>query len=240
MYKSLKRFLMTLGATTISIVLTFGTTAIVDRKKKKAEKREMVMMIMYDMRESIKEMERVDGDLKAFFEIHTDVVAHPEKFEGCYVRMASHYPTLEYTSTTESIFRSNIETIRTIGNILFVETVSSFYDKRENYKTIVVESFQKYADKAMSDYEGLRGFNSDAYPFYSGSIIRSMMMDFEQCKLMMKVTDEELEAFSLQQQKLQEAAKEKYADDTQNLTEEWNVRREKLQRAREESRQAKQ
>ena len=33
---------MSLLATTVSIVLTFGTTAIVDRKKQRAEKREMV------------------------------------------------------------------------------------------------------------------------------------------------------------------------------------------------------
>lgn len=31
---SMKDFLMTLAATTVSIVLTFGTTAIVDRNKK--------------------------------------------------------------------------------------------------------------------------------------------------------------------------------------------------------------
>ena len=81
MSNSLKRFLMTLGATTISIVLTFGTTAIIDRKKRNAEKREMVMMIMYDMRESLKELSRVDEDLKAFFESHVgdyqDYRQHP-------------------------------------------------------------------------------------------------------------------------------------------------------------------
>ena len=39
----LNRFLMSLAATTVSIVLTFGTTVILDRKKQKEEKREMVM-----------------------------------------------------------------------------------------------------------------------------------------------------------------------------------------------------
>ena len=34
-----KEFLMTLAATTISIVLTFGTNSIVDRKKQNAAKR---------------------------------------------------------------------------------------------------------------------------------------------------------------------------------------------------------
>ena len=237
MSKYLKRFLMTLGATTISIVLTFGTTAIIDRKKQKAAKRELVLMIMYDMRESLKEVEQADEELKAFFDIHVDVVAHPEKFEGSYLLFATHYPTLFYTSTTENIFKSNIETIQTIGNILFVETVSSFYDTREKYKSFVVEKFQKEVDEAMNSYERLSGFNSDAYPYYSGSMIRGMKEDFEQCKLMMKVKDQELEAFSLQQQKLKQAAKEPYADETEKLSEEWSKRREQLQQARKEGRQ---
>ena len=202
MSKTLKEFLMTLGATTISIVLTFGTTAIIDRKKQKNEKREMVMMIMYDMMESIKEMEQVDDDLKAFFEAHVDIVAHPDKYEKGYLSLAVHYPTLTYTSTTETIFKSNIETIQTIGNILFVETVSSFYNERESFKSMVVEKFQQEAAEVMNSYDQLRTFNSDAYPFYSGSMLHAMKMDFEQCKMMMKVTDEQLEVFSLHQQKL--------------------------------------
>ena len=50
---NLRDFLMSLAATTVSIVLTFGTTAIIDRKKQREEKREMTLMIMFDMRESL-------------------------------------------------------------------------------------------------------------------------------------------------------------------------------------------
>lgn len=52
-----KNFLLTLAATTVSIVLTFGTSAIIDHKKKNAAKREMVLMIMYDMKEAISDIE---------------------------------------------------------------------------------------------------------------------------------------------------------------------------------------
>ena len=44
----MKQFLLTLLATTISIVLTFGTSAIIEKHQKKAAKKEMVMMIIYD------------------------------------------------------------------------------------------------------------------------------------------------------------------------------------------------
>ena len=46
---SMKQFLLSILATTVSIALTFGTAAILDGKKKQKEKREIVMMVMYDM-----------------------------------------------------------------------------------------------------------------------------------------------------------------------------------------------
>ena len=41
-----KQFLLSLIATTISIVLTFGTAAIIDYNKKQSAKKEMVMMVI--------------------------------------------------------------------------------------------------------------------------------------------------------------------------------------------------
>jgi len=204
MKKDYKEFLMTLAATTVSIVLTFGTNAIVERHKQNKEKREMVMMIMYDMRESLREIEQINQDLKAFYELQVDVVAHPEKLASSYVQFASLTPYLRYTTTTENIFRSNIETIRTIGSILFLETVSSFYDERAQYKENVADAFSANPDALATNYELLRDFNSPSYIFYGESLYAVMSANFEQCKLMMKVTEKELEVFSLQQQKLLE------------------------------------
>ena len=231
-FSSWKSFLLTLAATTFSIVLTFGTTAIIDRKKQNAEKREMVMMIMYDMQESLKEFERIDADLKDFFEIQVDVVAHPDKLAQSYVGLATKVPMAQYTTTTETIFRSNIETIQTIGNILFVEAVSSFYDSREQYKAIVIEDFQKRADKALLDYNNLRDFNSPNFIFFSEAFLRSMKGDFEECKLMMNVTDEDLNVFSRQKQKLMDATRANVLVETEQTSSERNQRDARLQQAR--------
>ena len=78
--KALNKFLMTLAATTISILLTFGTTAIIDRVKQKKAKREMVMMVMFDMQESLEKIERCNGELKGYFDLQLDIVAHPATF----------------------------------------------------------------------------------------------------------------------------------------------------------------
>lgn len=232
--KALYDFLMMLAATTVSIVLTFGTTAIVDRKKKKAEKREMVMMIMYDMRETLEKLGRCDQDLNKFFDIHVEVLAHPQQFEESFMPMELYIPTADYTTTTENIFKSNIETIRTIGNILFVETVSSFYDNRSRYRSDVVEAFQQQTGEAMQDLESLRDFNSSSYIFLSQAYLGLMNRDFERCKLMMKVSDEDLEQFRIQHQKLLDATNENVAEEAQKASRENQLRKQKLQQAREE------
>lgn len=236
--KIFQEFLLTLAATTVSIILTFGTTAIIDRKKQRAEKREMVMMIMYDMRETLAEFQRSDEGMNHFFEAQVDVIAHPEKLAGSYSNLALGLPMPAYTTTTENIFRSNIETIQTIGNILFVETVSSFYDLRSRYKSEVMDRFMEEASDAISDIEGLRDLETPGYLFTSGLYLNALSRDFEQCKLMMKVSDKDLEVFDRQQQKLREAAGVNTLEETEKASMKVVQQRTELNQAREAGRRS--
>lgn len=229
-------FLMMLAATTVSIALTFGTSAIIDHKKSKAEKREMVMMIMYDMRESLKDLEQCESEINAFFDTQVEAVAHPREFGKYYPQLALHIPILEYTTTTENIFKSNIETIQTIGDILFVETVSSFYDLRGRFKNEVIQDFYNGSRKAVAGYNELRDFDSDIYPFSCAAYIHTMKGDFEQCKLMMKVTDKDLDVFSVHKQEILDATRGKDTYDSGEALRERQSRINRLRQAREEGR----
>lgn len=237
---TLNKFLMSLLATTVSIVLTFGTSAIIDRTKQKAEKREMVMMIMYDMRESLTEMERCNEDILSFFDTQMDIIAHPKEYDAGLREktgtLATYLPSLTYSTTTENIFRSNAETIQTIGSILFVETVSSFYDKRAHYKSLVADEFLNRASKALYDYDALYDFDTSNFPFYGFGMLRQMKGSLEQCKLMMKVTDKDLDVFSSQQEKLLKATRGNDAEEMAEASKELTERKQKLQQARAEAR----
>jgi len=234
-----KKFMTSLAATTVSIVLTFGTTAIINQKKKNNEKRAMVMMIMYDMRESLKEAEECDKDMNDFFDLQVELIAHPQQFYERLNELYIHIPDFEYTTTAESIFRSNIETINTIGNILFVEAASSFYDNRQLYKDSVVSDFQRQAQNATSSYERLYGFDSANYPFYSQAYLRRMKDRYELCKTMMKVKDKDLEAFNLKRQKIQEKVSGSSAgEDQEKFLLDIQRRNDELQKARQEGRRA--
>ena len=198
----LKKFLMTLAATTISIILTFGTSSFRENRKQKAAKREMVTMILYDMQKSYNDIAKCDSDFVSFLELQLDMVAHPKKYDGDYTKLYLHYPVLQFTTTTENIFRTNIESIRTIGNILFVEVVSSFYDNRQNYLDIV-EEFNKYAEPALHSYEKLAALDATTYSFKSHINLENLRRELEQSKLMMKITDEDLDKFSKERERLE-------------------------------------
>lgn len=232
--KIFREFLMTLAATTVSIILTFGTTAIIDRKKQNAQKREMVMMILYDMRETLAEFQRSDADMNGFFTTQVDVIAHPEKYDESLNLLAMGIPMPSYNTTTENIFRSNIETIQTIGNILFVEAVSSFYDVRSRFQSEVVDSFSSLGQEALVSFESLRDMDTPSYLFSSDVFLKVLNRDFEQCKLMMKVSDQDLEVFDRQQQKLREAAgANTIAEETETASRKNAQQRDELRRARE-------
>ena len=234
-----KKFLMSLLATTVSIVLTFGTTAIIDRKKQRAEKREMVLMVMYDMRESLLECEQCQENMDTFCDLQVDVVAHPEKFSASATNLLVNVPFLNYTTTTENIFKSNIETISTIGNILFVETVSSFYDFRDKYKNDVVDAFWQEGETSIQSHEGLSEFNAPSYAYMGGMYYNIMKREFEECMVLVKVSEEDLDVFSKERKRVEESILgESRAEKVEKLIEERHQREAALQKAREEGRKA--
>jgi hypothetical protein len=61
-----------------------------------------------------------------------------------------------------------------------------------------------------------------------------MRESLEQCKLMMKVTDKDLDVFSTQQEKLLEVTRGNYSEDTSAAADEMVERRQKLIQARTE------
>lgn len=66
-----KNLLTTFIATTISIVLTFGTASLVDNHKKAKDKRQMTMTILYDLQTSLEQIEKCDSSMREGMELQT-------------------------------------------------------------------------------------------------------------------------------------------------------------------------
>lgn len=84
----MKDFLLSLLATTISIALTFGTAAVIDNNKEQNEKREIVMMVMYDMYNSLKSIEKADSMIRLSMELQLQMTEDPSNSEKLKYRIA--------------------------------------------------------------------------------------------------------------------------------------------------------
>ena len=207
---SWKQFLMSLLATTISIALTFGTSGIINNKKKQSEKRQIVMMVMYDMYNSLKSVEKADSSIRQSMEIQRQLAEDPTRFETLRYQMALFMPRVDFTETTEHIFSSSIETINTVGNVLFTENVATFYQMRQVYKTTVSDPV--YNDvvqkESFSTIKGILDFDYSEYALTSCSILTDMRHLFAQCRQMMKVSDEEIETYRKARAQIEESVSE--------------------------------
>ena len=125
-------------------------------------------------------------------------------------------PVVTYTETTERIFSSSIETINTVGNVLFTENVADFYQNRQLYKTSVCDSVLNEIPRnnVISTLKGTLDFNFSFYAILSRGILNDMQRQYAQSKQMMEVTDEEIEAYRKQRKQIDKSLPEKEAVDS--------------------------
>lgn len=201
---AMKHFMLSLLATTISIALTFGTSAIIENNKKKSEKREIVMMVMYDLYTSLKMVQQADSNLFEFFKLQRDIAEDTTLFEQRKYNFVRLIPKMEYTNTTEKIFSSSIETINTVGNVLFTENVAEFYYNRNLYKQTVCDSVYALCFKKdiniMQNLKDALQVDLIIYNYMSQGIYSEMKNRYEECKLLMNVTDKEIEVYRKKKQ----------------------------------------
>lgn len=194
---TLKQFLLSLLATTISIILTFGTAAWVDNRKKNEAKLEIVKMILYDIAGSIEQIQKTDSILREGFEQQVAVAAQPELLiKNPYV-FHNFFPQITFSETVERIFSSNIETINVIENVNFADEVSRLYLLRKKYLEDIYEDYQnEYKEKnGFKEYSQAMGIDFSMYICIGGMYLNEMKKRFELCKQMMGVSDAELESY---------------------------------------------
>lgn len=200
---SVKQFLLSIVATSISIALTFGTAAVIDHHKKQQAKKEMVMMVINDFDKTIEILQKADTAFREASRTEQELAMYPEKFDQL---RNTFIPTVQlcqesFPETIEKIFSTSIETFNTIGDVNFVNEVSSFYLTREQYKKDVLDSFR-------GDVEGkgifmspktLLEVNFPEYAYFNWVFLQEMKDTRDKCMLMMNVSEKDMIEFSEQQ-----------------------------------------
>ena len=195
-----KNFLLTLLATTFSIILTFGTSAIIDRRHKEAAKKEMVMMIIYDFDKTIEQVQYADSVFRQAFKAQQDAILHPEHFNSHYSTFMASVQLIytEFSETTENVFSSNIETFNTLGNVNFIHEVSAFYNWRRFYQEKVMDEFKKeiYGSGIAQSLENLIKVSFPDHYINNLNCLITLNKMRNRCVQMMNVSEEDIKEFS--------------------------------------------
>lgn len=198
-----KELLLTILATSISIVLTFGTAYLIERHQKMAARHQMAMMIIHDIDTSIQQMEKVDSILREFDDLQLKILqgkySHPIILATA--DLIQRDPArIKFAETTERIFTSNVDTWSTIGKADFIDNVSRCYIDRAEFRKDVIDAFHKElfpSDSELKvDLDSLLNIDSDYFVLYATNMIKSMKAANELNKQIMGVSDKDLEKFS--------------------------------------------
>ena len=200
---SMKQFLLSIIATSISIALTFGTAAVIDHHKKQQAKKEMVMMVINDFDKTIEMVQKADTTLREASRTEQELAMHPERFA---LLRNKFLPTMKlaqesFPETIEKIFSTSIETFNTIGDVNFVNEVSSFYLTRQQYKSSVLDTFRKDVEGKgiIMSPKTLFEVNFPEYAYLNWAFLQDMKETRDKCMQMMNVSEKDMIKFSEQQ-----------------------------------------
>jgi len=137
----LKELLMTVFATTVSIILTFGTAHYVDGKAKKAAGRQTAMMVIHDMEKSIEALREWGKEDATNSEIARYVMENLDRIDslsldtlGSVVNYITNNSDemLQYQldESCERLFLSSQESWKNIDNASFIDAVHQFFSDR--------------------------------------------------------------------------------------------------------------
>lgn len=199
-----KELLLTVLATSISIVLTFGTAYLIERHQKMAAQRQMAMMIIHDIDESIKQMETVDSIIRAFSDLQLKILEgkYSSPLQLAKAHLIQNDPNMvKFAETTERIFTSSVDTWSTIGKSDFIDNVSRCYIDRAEFQKQVMDAFHKElwineSKMQVRELDGLLEIDACFYEILASDFINRMKFANELNKRIMGISDKDLDKFS--------------------------------------------
>ena len=164
-----KDFVVAILATTVSIVLTFGTSKLIERNNQKKERKLTALMVMSSIEsfarsldESAAVWDRMDSIAVWLLRLPIDEVAElgDDPFEAA-IQEVFQAPIIRHDNTAETIFSSNIDTWKNMGNFQFVDNVGACFSQMNWIEETINKSAVEYAEHQTrffnnySDYPGI-------------------------------------------------------------------------------------
>ena len=146
-----KDLLVAFAATTFSIILTFGTTAVVNRVRQKQERKLTALMVMSSIEQFVRDLEGIEKIAAHQDSVATWLLNLPiedvarlgdEPLIDTFQDVRSMV-VINHDRTAETIFSSHIDTWKNMGNFKFIDNVgwcfSYMNSIEEDYNQIVLE-----------------------------------------------------------------------------------------------------
>ena len=133
----LRELLLTILATTISIILTFGTAAYLEHKQQKKNRRQITLMVISDIYDFARVMEKADTaylipwkkdilEMKALPRDSIIMLNDNDVIQG-YLNALGQGAMLPRDHTAQNLFSSDISIWRDVDNFNFVKYVGKCY-----------------------------------------------------------------------------------------------------------------
>ena len=153
-----KNLFRTILGTTISILLTFGTNALIQRHRKVQDRKMTAMMVMSNIESFARTLETRSNRMAPSDSIaawllctsYEDLELLPEKELSHLIDRATNVATLNHDHTAENVFSNSIETWKNVNNVQFIDNVGSCFSAING----VEEQFNQWAKgvpEAMQD-----------------------------------------------------------------------------------------
>lgn len=185
----LKELLLTTLATTISIVLTFGTAHVLEQRKANQAQRRTAMMVIHDIDESVARLEQLaEGEEKQkqavqyVYDHFDEIYSLPEDTLYMALSMVANLyrPENLFDTSKEKIFNSSQDTWKNLGDVAFVDNMESFYRTRNELQNMIVDSpLWKYPISQDEFFDIYVSYLSGALSYKHGyaSILKEKLQD---------------------------------------------------------------
>ena len=157
-----KNLLYTFLGTTLSILLTFGTSQLLSLHQQKKERRLTAMMVMGNIEKFAQKMDNVahglaERDTLAAYllRIPIDSLDNPE-YEDIVSYKVKRFPVINYDKTAETIFINSVDKWRDTRDFGFINMAGICFSLMENIESIYAEYsslFDQLNDKIKENPE---------------------------------------------------------------------------------------
>ena len=181
-WKNLFRIIL---GTTISILLTFGTNALIQQHRKFKDRKLTALMVMSNIESFAQTLETRSDRMASIDSLaawllctpYEDLELLPDKELYELISKATTLATLNHDHSAENVFSNNIDTWKNVNNVLFIDNVGSCFSAMNG----VEEQFNEWV-KEVPDAKQDVSINPDKY---EGSSIPMKMMHSERLRTAM-------------------------------------------------------